>query len=368
MSNVNNNQHAFFALVRAGLWGKEVRLLPFGEIDFTEVQRLAEEQSVVGLVASGLERVVDTKVAKKYVLQFIGKTLQLEQRNIAMNYFIGITVEQMRKEGVESLLVKGQGIAQCYEKPLWRSSGDVDFLFDDINYSKARFLFASIAERIDEEDVIKQHVTMGIGPWEVELHGTLRGLLWKTLDNRIDEVQKEAFKHKRHRVWNNDGVDVCLPAPDDDVIYVFTHILQHYFKSGIGIRQICDWCRLLWTYKDEIDIPRLQERLKKMCILTEWKAFAAFTVDVLGMPTEAMPLYAPSSKWSRKVSKMLPYILETGNFGHNRNTDYIGKTPLIIRKLISFWRHTKDSIRHFLVFPKDSIKVWFGLIKNGMRH
>ena len=31
---LDKNQQAFFALVKAGLWEKDVRLLPFGNIDF----------------------------------------------------------------------------------------------------------------------------------------------------------------------------------------------------------------------------------------------------------------------------------------------------------------------------------------------
>ena len=50
----NITQSAFFALLRAGLWEKEVQLLPYGEIDYSEVMRLAEEQSVVGLIAAGI--------------------------------------------------------------------------------------------------------------------------------------------------------------------------------------------------------------------------------------------------------------------------------------------------------------------------
>lgn len=44
----DKNIVAFFALLRAGLWEKEVRLAPYGEIDFSAVLDLAEEQSVVG--------------------------------------------------------------------------------------------------------------------------------------------------------------------------------------------------------------------------------------------------------------------------------------------------------------------------------
>ena len=48
-------EQAFFALLRAGLWEQEVQLQPYGEVDFAEVLELAEEQSVVGLVAAGIE-------------------------------------------------------------------------------------------------------------------------------------------------------------------------------------------------------------------------------------------------------------------------------------------------------------------------
>ena len=56
-----NNCEVFFALLRAGLWEKEINLLPYGEVDFAWLQQLAEEQSVHGLVAAGIEHIVDTK-------------------------------------------------------------------------------------------------------------------------------------------------------------------------------------------------------------------------------------------------------------------------------------------------------------------
>lgn len=53
----SNNQQVFFALVRAGLWEKDVQLLPYGEVDYAEVMRLAQEQVVVGLVAGVIHQV-----------------------------------------------------------------------------------------------------------------------------------------------------------------------------------------------------------------------------------------------------------------------------------------------------------------------
>ena len=71
-----------------------------------------------------------------------------------------------------------------------------------------------------------------------------------------------------------------------------------------------------------MDVKLQERRLTKMGLMREWMAFAALLVDYLGMPVEALPLYSPDSKWSRKASRILSFVLETGNFGHNRDQSY----------------------------------------------
>ena len=99
-------------------------------MDWKEVMELAEEQAVVGLVTAGIERVkvkdARFKVPMPIALQFVGRVTQLEQRNQAMNYFIGVLVEKMREAKIYAVLVKGQGVGQCYERPLWRWCADAE--------------------------------------------------------------------------------------------------------------------------------------------------------------------------------------------------------------------------------------------------
>lgn len=362
---LDNNQQAFLALVRAGLWEKDVLLVQYEPFDLKEVYRLAQEQAVVGIVAAGLEHVTDLKLPKEDILLFVGETLQLEQRNTAMNRFIGVLVDKMRGSGIYSLLVKGQGIAQCYEKPLWRACGDVDLLLNEDNYEKSKLFFSQIASHIDEEIPQSRHLALTIDFWEVELHGTLRSGLWFRLDKLLDEVQRAVFYEGKVRSWMNGHTQVFLPGADEDVIFVFSHILQHFFKEGIGLRQICDWCRLLWTYNDSIDQQLLEMRLKMMGVMTEWKAFATFVVNYIGMPEETIPFYSDSSKWSRKAEKILAFVIETGNFGHNRDYSFYKKYPFVVFKAISFWRHIKDFGRYFVIFPLDATKVTWNRICYG---
>lgn len=369
IKNVSKDKtiEAFFALLRGGLWEKEVRLLPFGEIDFPALQQLAEEQSVVGLIAAGMEQISDTKIPKQDLLQFIGQTLQLEQQNTAMNYFIGVIVDKMRDAGIYTLLVKGQGVAQCYARPLWRSCGDVDLFLDAENYRKAKEYLIPLAASVDEEDAEVMHLGMTIKPWVVELHGTLRGGISKRQNALIDAIQEDTFQNGKVRVWNDNGTDVFLPSPDNDVIIIFNHFVDHFYRGGLGVRQVCDWCRLLWTYRDSIDRALLDERLRRMGFMSEWKGFAALAVDYLGMPVEAMPLYDDSRCWSRKAKRMIAFILEVGNFGHNRDNSFYERYPYVIFKLISFWRHIGDFFRHLSIFPKNSINVFTRTFFNGLR-
>ena len=364
--NWNNDINAFLPLARAGLWESEIRLLLFEEVDYSLVNRLAKEQSVIGLVAAGLEHVQDVKVPQDVALSFASATLQIEHRNMAMNEFVVKLMRQLRETGVNALLVKGQGIAQCYERPLWRSAGDVDLLLSAEDYERAKKVLIPLANEVEPEYTAFKHVGLMIDGFLVELHGTLRTRLSGRVDRFVDSVQEDVLRNGNVRVWRDGDTDVYIPAPDDDVIFVFTHILAHFYIEGVGLRQICDWCRLLWTYRDSIDRALLEHRLRAMGLITEWRAFAAMAVYRLGMPAEAMPLYCDSARWSRKGDGILEFVLECGNFGHNRRGDAAPAKSYVGGKLRSLRRKFRDFGRHMRLFPLDSLRFFLHFFWDGV--
>ena len=99
--------------------------------------------------------------------------------------------------------------------------------------------------------------------------------------------------------------------------------------------------------------------------MSEWKAFAAFAVDYMGMPVDAMPLYHDDQRWSRKGEIILADVLEVGNFGHNKRRFFRGQSYLV-RKFNSFWVRLSDMLRHFTIFPKDSIVFLGGMLGSGL--
>ena len=361
-----SNFDVFFELLSAGLWGKRVQLLPYGNIDFDALFHIAENQSVIGLLAEGIEYVSDLKPQKKDVVQFIGHTVQLERRNLTMNLFIGDLVGKMREAGIYTLLVKGQGVAQCYERPLWRSCGDVDFFLDNENYEKAKGFLIPIAVSLEKEYVREKHLGMTIDSWGVELHGSLYCGLSRRIERELDEVYRATFNEGDVRSWMNGKVQVFQLAVENDVFYVFTHILQHFYKGGIGLRQICDWCRLLWTFRKTLDEAKLELRLHRAGLMSEWKAFGAFAVEYLGMDAEAVPFFSEDSRWKKKARLIQKFVMMSGNFGQNRDQSYFNKYPYLVRKCISFGRRLGDLTRHARIFPMDSLRFFPSILVNGV--
>ena len=238
--NKGDSKEVFFALVRTGLFpfqGTESQIDV--EVDWTEVMRLAETQSVTGLVASGMEYLrfhghtyrmdgtdMDCGIPLTEKMKLMGMAMLIEQRNTDMNHFIHDLVEELYNENINTLLVKGQGVAQCYTRPLWRACGDVDFLFDEEGYEKAKKILTRLATKVEPEGQYKKHLAMHINHWTVELHGNMRCGLSRKMDKELDFIQCEMFNGGDVRSWMNSGTKINLPGVNSDILFVFTHFIK----------------------------------------------------------------------------------------------------------------------------------------------
>lgn len=353
-----NNQQVFLELVRVGLWSdvESTDLRNYGSmdsVDWEKVYQLAEEQSVIGILLAGIDH-SSVKPPQELLLQWIGEVQILEQQNKVMNDFVAQLNGRLWQNKIYGLLVKGQGVAQCYEKPLWRTSGDVDLLLDDLNYEKAKDMLIPLADEVQSEDVGKKHQAIIIKGVDVELHGKMPFGLSQKADKVIDAVIDDSLKRGGARVWTINNSDIYLPNADNDVILVFTHFLRHFFIEGVGLRQICDWCRLLYTYRDSLNYGLLEKRIRKMGLMTEWQVFGKLAVEFLGMPEETMPFYKDSQGMKIKAKRVLSRVMKSGNFGYNNDLSYRSKYTGVRYKMVALWRRLNDFINLTLVFPLDA--------------
>lgn len=369
MSLIYKNEiTVFIDLLRTGLWESIAQISSTGHIDWGGVYSLSQEQAVVGVVAAGIEHADGVKAPKEIVLSMVGDALRLEKRNASMNTFISAFVDKLQEEDLHPVLVKGQGVAQCYKRPLWRACGDVDLLLDRSDYDKANLLLQKISDGAGEESLRRTdrlHSEYYIKNWIVELHGSLHASLSNRMDEVIDEIQDEVFSEKAVRYWQNGKTQIALPSPDNDVIFVFTHILQHLFLEGVGLRQVCDLTRLLWVFRDVINRGMLYDRLSIMGVVSEWKAFGCLMVDYLGLPEDAMPYY--NKAYKKKAERLLSYIIESGNFGHNRDYSHLTIKHPFKRKILIAWFHLRECFKLAQIFPIDAPRFFCRFMIDGIK-
>ena len=340
MRNGEKIRKSFLELVKAGLWGDgNPEIWIDGTTDWQEVYRLATEQSILGLVLAGLEH-SDVKPPQMMLLQWIGEVQMIEQRNKAMNQSVAELVEKMRGADIYAILVKGQGVAQCYEKPLWRPSGDVDLLLSEVNYKKAKELLLPLSSSNKNEERYSQHLGMSIGQWYVEIHGSLRTGLSAKVDKEVDAAQNDVFIGGNMRFWQNGNTQVFLPAPTEDSFLIFTHFIKHFYKEGMLLRQVCDWCRLMWTYRESLSYGKLETWVTRAGLIEEWNAFAALAVMHLGMPEDAMPFFNNNNNLNvnellnKKANKIEEFIL--GGYSRNKVKDALQIAKIFPWKAIRY--------------------------------
>lgn len=358
---------AFFSLLKEGLWENKMvhdsclMSHDFLNVDWDEVYRLASEQSVLGVVLAGIET-SKVRPPQELLLQWIGEIQMLEQQNQSMNHFIADLVERLRKADIYTLLVKGQGVAQCYEKPLWRCSGDIDLLLSNDNYNKAKSTLIPIASEVANENTTTKHQALIINGFDVELHGKMPFSLSKRVEDVIDEVLNDLFCRSNVKSWDCNGTQVFLPSPDNDVILIFTHFLHHFFIEGVGLRQISDWCRLLYIYRDSLNFKLLESRIKAMGLMSEWKAFYNLASRYLGMPDFGSGLTVHDSRFDKKADRIMELVLESGNFGHNKDLSYRSRFSGLTYKIVAAWRRLKDFASLIPVFPVDAPRFFVNYV------
>ena len=356
----------FFALLRAGLWNEVPAREPFAAgIDWASLYRLAYAQTVVPLVTDGINRLPREQLpAEPETLDpFLGDMMATAQRNRQLDAFIPKLFGALA--GIPVVLVKGQSLAVDYPDPERRQPGDIDLLLPPSAYEAAKAVLLPKATEVEEEAAGILHQGMFFRSVEVEIHGSISMLMSRKLDRKLASLLEEQFDGRTFPTVSLGGAEIPVPEANFNALYIFVHFLQHYWAGGVGLRQLIDWMTFVSVHKRDIHPVILETRLQDLGLLGVWKVFTGFAQEYLGCPAEKLPLAAAPD--SAKNARIWQYIRRCGNFG--KNVDRTRKEePYLVRKVHSFWRLVvADRLRHFRVFPRESLRFFLGAFGYGLQ-
>ena len=358
----------FFALLQAGLWNRDPdeSCFPVSPETWERVFILARKQTVEGIVYDGIMRLPERYFPPKgLLLKWVVMIDSMEERNRRMNKSVCEIYEFFTKNDIMAFLMKGQGVAACYNNPLHRVCGDIDWCFPD----KENF---DRANRLIEENGIKIEKQAGFSscyPWRgflVEQHRHLLDISNPCLSNYLHRVQQQEFTRSIYLGAN--GRKIQLPSPILAHLSINTHILKHLLAFGISIRQLCDSARACYAYRNRIDAEALKAIYGKLGIYRWIQLLNNLLVNYLGMPEEYLPFPLTVQQ---NAGWMMKDMLQSGNFGFyggpfSKETDkpQVKRKHVWLHLLVRFGRYVRYAPGEACWFPVmqtySHIKNWFG--------
>ena len=371
--NHSNTIEQFFALIRSGLWGGKAASSPFdGGADWEALLRLASMQSLTGIFADGAGTLPRELMPPAETARRLFVTVEsIRRANRRLDTVLAELEARLRREGIEGILLKGQGVARAYLHPELRMCGDIDLYPGKGDaYLRCCEIVRSLGESEGREDESEKHFHFNRRGCSIEIHSHVMLAADPFVNRRLqrwtDEMLDDPSK-LRHVEIN--GVEVNLPPVDFDAVFILQHIANHLLKGGIGLRQLCDWSRYLHVHAAEIDRARLGNNLRTLRLMNCWQLFGWLAVNRLGLPEAEMPFYSP--RHEKRALRCLRIILRKGNFGHydkaaRRNLDI----NFILRKMqtcrIVIGQHAEllrvipaEVLRHLPWYLLDGIKRLF---------
>ena len=367
-----NTLMQFFELVRSGLWGHPADSGLFcGGDDWKTLFRMASMQALVGLFADGAGTLPKELMPPSELVRRLYVLVEASRRaNLQLDSVLAELVTLLRENGIEGVLLKGQGLSRDYLVPGHRMCGDIDFyVAGKENYLRSCELVRSMGEKEGEESESDKHFHFNRKGCQIEIHKRPATDINPFADRRLKRwTRLRLGEGCGMRTLEIGGVAVNLPPAAFDSVFILQHISNHMLKGGVGLRQLCDWCRYLYVHGGEIDCLQLSRDLDMLHLKENWQLMGYIAVNMLGLPEEMMPFYTPRAE--KKAMRCLEIILSSGNFGKygkNASAGHHACTNVMLRKMHSCSLVLSRQAGLLKVIPRDVLAYVPWYILDGVR-
>ena len=380
----------FFELLQIALGNRDrLSRVPTAE-EWEEIYEESGRQAVTGILLHGIDRLpAGQRPSQVFLLQWIGEGQMIEQQNLMMDKCCVKLIKKLDDVGLRGSILKGQAIAQLYDKELvaLRQSGDID-MYVDCGLKRAM----EFAKSTGQEEIEWDYKHLHLNVWddtEVEMHYRVEVLLnlWKNrrlqkwfkeheneifnlnLDDNLNgslrskSLEKQNKNRSRIRELEtisgaytnrtNDTNGLVTPTVEFNVFYILLHIYRHFLYEGVGMRQIVDYFFVLKNldFDHNFNESYAYKAVRELGMEKFARGLMWVMKEALGMPANWM-LWKPDKKEGGYILKQ---VMTGGNFGHHdERLRHGGGKVGAVKKILT---HNLHLITHY---PSDVIwaPVW----------
>lgn len=359
-------QQQFLELLKAGLWNRPADISLFqGKVDWQGIFKFAKQQAVQIHVTDGINTLPKEITPEAELIYKITIRRVTNSRNHELlNYTINKVTNLFNAEGIPSILLKGQGIAQNYINPTSRMCGDIDIYVGIENFNKAcEILFREGAKDLAIQSKHDFHIALSLDGSTIEIHKKSDVISRKKLDKSLQKWIKSHLDAKLADgtlpKWDNEGTPINIPDPTYNAFYIIHHAVRHLVSEGLGLRHVCDWVRFIHTHHDQIDVEELKAKLDEYKMVRAWELLGTIATEFLDLPKEELIL-PPTQKNTAKAEQLLQHIFKSGNFGRYSSEKRDSKSHYLKRKWHNFSFQVSRIIKLYPILPEYTIIFGWG--------
>lgn len=316
----------FFSFLRFAI-GTSHSLPTMTYAEMKGIYDIAKKQSLLGVIfialdKSGLKPIDIDKHQDEFedlLMEWMGDKVKIARRNEKLNNDVAEVTDWFAKQGYETCLLKGQGNALLYPTPELRTCGDIDLWVRPKECKDLEENISNIISFVRKNSSSKcraiYHHVDGL-EWngtEVEVH--YRPHFMEDFVNNA-RLQRYFLDNANEQFQNFAKIgdkDVAVPTPSFNIVFQISHIYQHLFKEGIGLRQVLDYYYVLKSNAELGDKENIDWKetltylgLKDITAAIEW-----ILINKFGMNAE----WAIVPTDENRGKFILNEILQGGNFG-----------------------------------------------------
>ena len=258
---VERYEQQLLEALRAFLRREPARVLLRESEEWAQLWTLAAQQKVLPMAADALAPGLGAgggdsafAAARKTAVQTM--TVQFHRSAVFLEVY-----RKLLEKGTHPLVVKGILCRELYPKPDLRISADEDLLVSEeelpVVLAVLRKAGMTAADPDAEQVLACRDGRTGL---YLELHRTLfpaSSEVYGGLNRFFDDAFANAVQVPL------EGRVVWSLCPEEHLLYLILHSFKHFLHSGFGIRQVCDICLFTQSYGEEVDWPRLAQRLEQ---------------------------------------------------------------------------------------------------------
>ena len=185
--------------------------------------------------------------------------MQAIANNERKMFFLGKLLQEMEQEKINCCVLKGSSLAPLYASPELRISGDIDLLISPYDEKRVVRFLENRNFEIKKRVKNSQHfeaVHKNAGMYEIHVRLFDREFDKYILQNKFKV--NEAYK----KMVTPDGNIINILSENDGLYFVTAHMIKHFVKDGLGLRQISDWLLYIKKNCGELNLKEYDDTIQ----------------------------------------------------------------------------------------------------------